>query len=87
MSGIAEISGSCSWALVLAVVDLKGSAATRRLEGLGARIWIGHHKDHLDIADVVVFSSAVTEDNPEIVAAKIRWNSGDPESGNAGRRL
>jgi UDP-N-acetylmuramate--alanine ligase len=70
MSGIAEILLALGFGV--SGSDLKDSAAARRLEGLGARIWIGHHKDHLDIADVVVFSSAVTEDNPEIVAAKDR---------------
>jgi UDP-N-acetylmuramate--alanine ligase len=70
MSGIAEILLALGFGV--SGSDLKDSAATRRLEGLGARIWIGHHKDHLDITDVVVFSSAVTEDNPEIVSAKDR---------------
>ena len=70
MSGIAEILLALGFGV--SGSDLKDSAATRRLEGLGARIWIGHRKDHLDMADVVVFSSAVTEDNPEIVAAKDR---------------
>jgi UDP-N-acetylmuramate--alanine ligase len=67
MSGIAEIllhlgfqvSGS----------DLKSSAATRRLEGLGARVWIGHRREHLERADVVVVSSAVSSENPEVLAA------------------
>ncbi len=70
MSGIAEILLALGFGV--SGSDLKDSAATRRLVGLGARVWIGHHKDHLDIADVVVFSSAVTDDNPEIVAAKDR---------------
>jgi UDP-N-acetylmuramate--alanine ligase len=70
MSGIAEILLALGFGV--SGSDVRDSAAIRRLEGLGARIWIGHHKDHLDIADVVVFSSAVTEDNPEIVSAKDR---------------
>jgi UDP-N-acetylmuramate--alanine ligase len=68
MSGIAEVlltlghkvSGS----------DVKASAVTRRLEPLGARICIGHAAANLDDADVVVYSSAVKSDNPELVAAR-----------------
>jgi UDP-N-acetylmuramate--alanine ligase len=70
MSGIAEILLSLNFRV--SGSDLAASATTARLEQLGARIWIGHHKDHLDKADVVVFSSAVREDNPEIVAARER---------------
>ena len=70
MSGIAElminlghkVSGS----------DLKAGAATRRLEGLGAKVYVGHHHDQVAEADVVVMSSAVKEDNPEIAAARER---------------
>ncbi|MCB2193169.1 MAG: UDP-N-acetylmuramate--L-alanine ligase [Deltaproteobacteria bacterium] len=70
MSGIAEVlinlghqvSGS----------DLKESSTTRRLAELGARIEKGHHRDHVEGADVVVVSSAVHEDNPEVQGARER---------------
>jgi UDP-N-acetylmuramate--alanine ligase len=70
MSGIAEILLALGFGV--SGSDLKDSAVTRRLQELGARVWIGHDRDHLDIADVVVFSSAVTDDNPEIISAKER---------------
>ncbi len=67
MSGIAEILLALGFGV--SGSDLRSSAATDRLRDLGGRIWIGHHKDHLEKADVVVFSSAVSEDNPELRAA------------------
>ncbi len=70
MSGIAEILLSLGFRV--SGSDLRASETTRRLESLGARIWIGHDTDHLEKADVVVFSSAVSSDNPEIVAALVR---------------
>lgn len=70
MSGIAEILLALGFRV--SGSDLKTSEATRRLESLGAKIWVGHHGDHLERADVVVFSSAVTEANPEIRAAHDR---------------
>jgi UDP-N-acetylmuramate--alanine ligase len=44
----------------------------RRLEELGARVMLGHTAANLDDADVVVVSSAVPDDNPEVVAAHQR---------------
>ncbi len=70
MSGIAEILLALGFGV--SGSDLKDSIAVRRLETLGARVWIGHNRDHLNIADVVVFSSAVSGNNPEIMAAKER---------------
>ena len=67
MSGIAEILLALGFRV--SGSDLRSSATTDRLSDLGGRIWIGHHKDHLEKADVVVFSSAVSEDNPELRAA------------------
>lgn len=70
MSGIAEILLSLGFRV--SGSDLKASATTQRLGQLGAKIWIGHHSDHLEKADVVVFSSAVSQENPELVAARER---------------
>ena len=67
MSGIAEILLALGFRV--SGSDLRSSATTDRLRDLGGRIWIGHHRDHLEKADVVVFSSAVSEDNPELRAA------------------
>jgi UDP-N-acetylmuramate--alanine ligase len=70
MSGISEILLSLGFRV--SGSDLRSSETTRRLESLGAKIWIGHHESHLEKADVVVFSSAVSKDNPEILAAHDR---------------
>lgn len=51
--------------------DLKESETVKYLENKGAIVTIGHNKEGLpDLAEVVVYSTAVKEDNPEIVAAK-----------------
>lgn len=52
--------------------DLKESAVTDRLAVLGAKIFIGHAAENVELADVVVISSAVHGDNPELVAARAR---------------
>ena len=68
MSGIAElllnlghrVSGS----------DLQESEITRRLETLGATVFYSHQAEQVADADVVVVSSAIDSDNPEVMAAK-----------------
>ena len=50
--------------------DAKESAATRRLQALGAEISFGHHPDHVQGVSAIVRTSAVPEDHPEIVAAR-----------------
>ncbi len=70
MSGIAEILLSLGFRV--SGSDLRSSETTQRLAALGAKIWIGHHSDHLERADVVVVSSAVSSDNPEVLAAQER---------------
>jgi UDP-N-acetylmuramate--alanine ligase len=67
MSGIAEVLLNLGYRV--SGSDLRESATTRRLEGLGAQILTGHSADHVDGADVVVISSAVGRDNPEVQAA------------------
>lgn len=52
--------------------DMKESAVTDRLAVLGARIFIGHAAENVELADVVVISSAVHSDNPEVAAARAR---------------
>ena len=49
--------------------DVKPGAVTERLAGLGAKIMIGHDARHIDGADVVVVSTAIQRDNPEVAAA------------------
>jgi UDP-N-acetylmuramate--alanine ligase len=50
--------------------DLGSNAASQRLADLGAKVYLGHHEDHVTGADVVVTSTAVNEANPEVVAAR-----------------
>jgi UDP-N-acetylmuramate--alanine ligase len=67
MSGIAEVLINLGYRVQGS--DLKANALTRRLEQLGASIAIGHAERNIDGADVVVISSAVPAQNPEVVAA------------------
>lgn len=68
MSGIAEVMLNLGY--VVSGSDLARSAVTERLQSLGARIYYGHDKKHIRGADAVVISSAVHEDNPEVVGAR-----------------
>jgi UDP-N-acetylmuramate--alanine ligase len=68
MSGIAELLINLGYRV--SGSDLKESPVTGRLQELGGRIHQGHDSTHVEGADVVVYSSAVREDNPEIVQAR-----------------
>src|ERR1700677_38272 len=70
MSGIAEILLTMGYAV--SGSDLRGSSTTERLERLGATIFIGHAAGNAAASDVVVTSSAVAKDNPEVVEARAR---------------
>ncbi|HSG58162.1 MAG TPA: UDP-N-acetylmuramate--L-alanine ligase [Woeseiaceae bacterium] len=70
MSGIAEVMLSLGYEVQGS--DLKANKQTRRLEGQGAKVFIGHAADNIDNADAVVVSSAVDETNPEVAAARER---------------
>jgi UDP-N-acetylmuramate--alanine ligase len=70
MSGIAELLVNLGYPV--SGSDLKESEITRRLATLGARIHRGHDAAHVADADVVVTSSAVRRDNPEVAAARAR---------------
>lgn len=70
MSGIAEVLLNLGYAV--SGSDLSEGNATRRLAGLGAQVRIGHAGTHVSDADVVVISSAVRADNPEVIAARAR---------------
>jgi len=70
MSGIAEVL--LDYDLEVSGCDLARGATTERLEQLGVRIVLGHSPDHLDGVDLVVKSSAIPDDNPEIQAARQR---------------
>ncbi|RLB65715.1 MAG: UDP-N-acetylmuramate--L-alanine ligase [Deltaproteobacteria bacterium] len=68
MSGIAELLHNQGYEV--SGSDLKETETTRRLAKMGCTIYYGHHADHVKDAHVVVMSSAVHVDNPEIVAAR-----------------
>lgn len=70
MSGIAEILLTMGYAV--SGSDLRGSSTTERLERLGATIYVGHAAGNAAASDVVVTSSAVAKDNPEVVEARAR---------------
>ncbi len=70
MSGIAEVLLNLGYAV--SGSDLRASEITRRLASLGGRVELGHAAGHVGDADVVVISSAVRRDNPEVVAARAR---------------
>jgi UDP-N-acetylmuramate--alanine ligase len=68
MSGIAEVLLNLGYKV--SGSDLKSSALTHRLGSLGATISEGHRPENVAGADVVVTSSAVAEDNPEVLEAR-----------------
>ncbi len=70
MSGIAEVLVNLGYPV--SGSDLAASVATRRLRKLGARVHRGHRASNVGQADVVVVSSAVREENPEVVEARRR---------------
>ena len=70
MSGIAEVLLNHGYQVQGS--DLKASKITERLEGLGARVFIGQKAENLDSAEVVVISSAIKPGNPELDAARLR---------------
>ncbi|MDH4106927.1 MAG: UDP-N-acetylmuramate--L-alanine ligase [Gammaproteobacteria bacterium] len=68
MSGIAEVMLSLGYRVQGS--DLRNNAQVQRLGGLGAKIYIGHAEENIRDADVVVVSSAVSEANSEVAAAR-----------------
>jgi len=70
MSGIAELLLNLGYDI--SGSDIKGTEVTEHLSDLGGKIFLGHRPQNIDGADVVVFSSAVKDDNPEVVEAKER---------------
>jgi UDP-N-acetylmuramate--alanine ligase len=68
MSGIAEVLLNLGYRI--SGSDLKDSELTRRLVSMGATVRLGHKAENLAQADVVVISSAVRKDNPEVVEAR-----------------
>ena len=68
MSGIAEVLLNLGY--VISGSDLSDSATLRRLGALGIKTYVGHQTSNLVDADAVVTSTAVQQDNPEVIAAR-----------------
>jgi len=70
MSGIAELLHNLGYEVTGS--DIRESATVRRLRSLGMTVHVGHRVENINGAHVVVISSAVRDDNPEVVAARER---------------
>jgi len=70
MSGIAEMLKERDY--IVTGSDQQESERCKNLMDKGVKIFIGHHQDHVHGADLVVYSSAVPETNPEYLEAKER---------------
>jgi UDP-N-acetylmuramate--alanine ligase len=68
MSGLAEILRTLDFEV--SGSDLKPNEITRRLETMGVRVDVGHRAENVEGADVVVYSSAIHKENPEIARAR-----------------
>ena len=68
MSGIAEVLLNLGYKV--SGSDLKTTPVTQRLAGLGATVFEGHNSENVAGAEVVVTSSAISEDNPEVLEAR-----------------
>ena len=70
MSGIAELLINLGY--TVSGSDLRASPITRRLEQLGGKVFVGHAGEQVGNAHVVIVSSAVGDDNPEVIEATRR---------------
>ena len=70
ISGMAELLHTLGFRI--SGSDLRPSEITRKLEEMGIQYYEGHHPDNINECDMVVYSSAVKQDNPEILAARNR---------------
>lgn len=68
MSGLAEILRTMEFDV--SGSDLRPNDVTRRLEGMGVRVHVGHAAGHVEGADVIVYSSAIDPRNPELCRAR-----------------
>lgn len=68
MAGIAEVCLNLGF--IVSGSDLKRNPTVKRLESLGAKVQLGHAAEHVQNTDVVVVSTAIAADNPEVNWAK-----------------
>src|SRR5512143_1549678 len=70
MSGIAEVLANLGYSVTGS--DIAEGANVKRLRDKGVKVAIGHKAENIDGADVVVVSSAIKRDNPELIAARAK---------------
>jgi len=70
MSGIAEVLDNLGYSVTGS--DVADSANVKRLRDKGVKVVIGHKAENINDADVVVVSSAIKRDNPELIAARAK---------------
>jgi UDP-N-acetylmuramate--alanine ligase len=70
MSGIAEVLANLGYTVTGS--DVSDSANVKRLRDKGIKVAIGHEAGNIDGADVIVVSSAIKPDNPELIAARAK---------------
>src|SRR4030088_169427 len=70
MSGIAEVLINLGY--VVQGSDASENANVKRLREKGATVWVGHSASNLGDAEVIVVSTAIKRDNPELVAARAK---------------
>ena len=70
MSGIAEVLANLGYSVRGS--DVADSANVKRLRGHGIAVAVGHKAENVEGAEVIVISSAIKRDNPELVAARAK---------------
>ena len=68
MSGMAEFLKNHNF--IISGSDIKLSNRTKHLKSIGIKIFIGHKKNNVNNSDLIVYSSAVPQDNPELLQGK-----------------
>ncbi len=68
MSAIAQVLHQRGWQVT--GCDLKPSSITQKLQEQGIAVWLGHDPAHVQACDVFVYTAAVHDDNPELLAAR-----------------
>ncbi|MFK7791343.1 MAG: Mur ligase domain-containing protein, partial [Devosiaceae bacterium] len=71
MSGIAEVLNNLGYSVQGS--DISDNANVQRLRSMGIKVMVGHRAENLDGADVVVVSSAIKPENPELMEARTRF--------------
>lgn len=67
MSGIAQVLHNMGF--IISGSDIGEGETVKRLKSMGITVWLGHSKDHIEDAETLVYSSAVTKDNEEVKEA------------------